>query len=329
MKQYILTTILAISLYVGETPAQQGKNIFSVKLEHHLISSGNNRPNINLYRDSTDYFLYALHRGMKVNQFAIYAGWSDSLLQKKTDQLIKAGFLTRSNKGKLYPACMITTQRDGRKMFILSETTATIIADSIRNILPLIEQLYPRLSFSTRYNFHDFAFFLLSDVLLDNWQINNLEREFLKSERTLHHGKHYYYQIAELEAAPARETFGIYGNQVRCADTICAAVYGNRRSGIQLERYFNDPTVPYVLPEDEKIFDEMANRFLPVLLKILKGKRAYFEKQYRGSVYRYEISFNEYFLWVYHFIYTRATDIMAERKMLTIPGSGNFFYRGK
>ena len=45
-----------------------------------------------------------------------------------------------------------------------------------------------------------------------------------------------------------------------------------------------------------------------------------------NNVYFIANTFDEFFIWWYHFIYTKATDIMNEKQMLEISKSGNFEY---
>lgn len=304
-------------------------NIFTTKLEHHLISSGDNRPDFNPYRDSVDYFLYALHTGISAGEFARSAGWTDSTLQSHVKQLENSGFITKGKGGELLPSCMIVTQSAGEKLYERSETAAKEIADSLRSFVPACKAAFSTLSFSGRHSFDELSFFLLSDVLLDNWQINNVEKEFINQPRTARHGKNYYYQVAELKPGDSIEVFGIYGNQVLCNDSFCVAVYGNRRSHIRLEEYFTRKDLPFITPEDEVIFKALADQFKPALISILQRHKAEFETGYRQSVYSEQISFAEYFMWLYHFIYTRATDILNEQGVIHIPADGNFFYSGK
>ncbi|MGB5008260.1 MAG: hypothetical protein WBO39_15090, partial [Ferruginibacter sp.] len=304
-------------------------NIFDVNLEHHLISSGDNRPDINLYKDSVVYFLYALHSGIQPEAFAWQAGWSDSMLKSKIRLLQQSDFLPNTDGEKLLPTCMIVTQETGQLLFAQSETVANEIADSIKIFIPFLQKEYPKLSFSGKQGFDDFSFFILSNVLLDNWQINNVEKEFVKQARTARHGKNYFYQIAELNPGDSLEVFGIYGNQVLCNDTICVAVYGNRRGKLNLADYFGRTGLPFISPADEELFKEMANLFKPQLIAVFEKYRETFVAAYQKSVYKNEISFAEYFMWYYHFIYTRVTEILAKRGLLKIPEGGNFFYSGK
>lgn len=329
IKVVILIVILIIVFSIATRARKTIDSLFSIKLEHHLISGGDNRPDFNPYKDSVDYFLYALHNGITERSFAEKVGWNDEKLRSKTDLLIKTGFLKKSNKGLLVPNVMIVTQKDGTSIYRNSEKTASEIADSIAVYMPQIKAAYAKLSLSKKYGFKKLSFFLVSNVLLDNWQINNIESQFVKKNRTSRHGKNYYYQIAELDPGSGREVFGIYGNKIQCGDTICAAVYGNKRVGVQLENYYADTSLPYLIPKDEEVFRQIAIGFLPALLSIFERNRSFFLEMYDQSTYNDEISFEEYFMWWYHFIYTRATDICGERQLISIPENGNFFYRGK
>jgi hypothetical protein len=70
---------------------------------------------------------------------------------------------------------------------------------------------------------------ILSNVLLDNWQIRNVEKEFLKTERPLRNGRRYYYALFEKPASQRSEAFGIYGNAVGSVDGIALNMYGKQR----------------------------------------------------------------------------------------------------
>jgi hypothetical protein len=321
--------VLLFCLYSFAACKNQGTNpavnIFETKLEHHLISSGDNRPDFNPYKDSVDYFLYALHTGMSPEAFAEAAGWTDSVLQKKIQLLQNSGFLNKADGEKLVPPCMVITQETGKQFYTLSENVAQEIAISIKQVIPVLKKEYSRFSFSGKYSFDTMSFFLLSDVLLDNWQINNVEKEFVQASRTPRHGKNYFYQVAELRPNDSIEVFGIYGNQVQCNDSFCVAVYGNRRSHVNLGDYFSRKDLPFITPGDEELFKTIANFFKPTLIHILQQHKTEFEDGYKRSVYSTQISFAEYFMWFYHFIYTKAIDVLNQDGIIHIPADGNFF----
>jgi len=62
------------------------------------------------------------------------------------------------------------------------------------------------------------------------------------------------------------------------------------------------------------------------LIGLLNKDREYIEGVFQKTGYSNEVTFEEFFMWWYHFIYTRATNILAEKNYITIPEQGNFFY---
>jgi hypothetical protein len=105
------------------------------------------------------------------------------------------------------------------------------------------------------------------------------------------------------------------------------SVYGNNRKRInqsQLQEYLRE-ALP-VSDNDDAVFNEMASSFRPKLIGLLKRDSDYVKEVFQKTGYSNEVSFEEFFIWWYHFIYTRATNTLAEKKVISIPEQGNFFY---
>jgi hypothetical protein len=92
-----------------------------------------------------------------------------------------------------------------------------------------IKSYYKELSSFSGISFENASFLILSNVVLDNWQINNIEKLFLKKERTLRHGLNYYHSLQEQKPGEEKESFGIYGNQMWGHGQLMIGVYGNNR----------------------------------------------------------------------------------------------------
>ncbi len=279
-----------------------------------IISRGDNVPDFEPTEDRMDLLLIALHKNIAPAEFARKTGFD----QAKIDKLLR--FLEGKNyahrlDGRWKPAVLIADADDGARLFEYALPVSKQIAAAIRESLPSIRERFSRMDMSRGRGFEDWSFFILGDVLLDNWQIRNVEREFLKAEaRPLRHGKNYY--TAFLEKNPKNEPFGIYGNQVGNV-----SVFGNNRRRAEAEATDNK-----VSAADGAALDKMAEGFRPRLLGVLEGARGYAEKVYADSGYSKEVAFNEFYIWWYHFIYTRAIDLMAEEGMLKVPAGGNFLY---
>jgi hypothetical protein len=72
---------------------------------------------------------------------------------------------------------------------------------------------------------------------------------------------------------------------------------------------------------------EYAEDYRPKLLNILNEQTDYSHMVYEKLGYSDEITFEEFFIFWYHFIYTDATNILAKNNKLIIPEEGNFYYK--
>lgn len=70
---------------------------------------------------------------------------------------------------------------------------------------------------------------LLSDVLLDNWQIDGIEAGFLHAPRPLRRGGRYYLAVVEHVTSAPIEALGFYGNHEEDAGPLSISLYGNQR----------------------------------------------------------------------------------------------------
>lgn len=308
--------ILILVLFTNSVIAQNYTidQVFEKRFQISFISRGDNLPDFKVKRDSMNLFLVSLHNGISEKEFQKKLNYSN----QKMDEIIQ--LLTTKNwlhkvDGKFKPSVFIATEKDGEKLYKYAEPISTQIANEIKKELPRIKKKFKNTDISKNQRFDEWSFLILSNVLLDNWQIFNVENEFLGAyARPLRHGKNYYASIRELTSE--REGFNIYGNQFGKI-----SVYGNNRNKANLEQ-----TKYFINKMDDKIFKDIANDFLPKLINILNKNKEYSQEVYKNLGYSNEIKFEEFYMWWYHFIYTQTTNKMKEKKILTIPKEGNFVY---
>ncbi len=309
-------------------------DVFSQQYEQKMISSGQNFPDFYAENDSLNLFLIALHERIPVKKFQKRVGWSSAELNTHIEFLKSKDWLAPGDS--LRPSIFIAGSDDGKALYSHSTPISLEISRAIEDELYKIKKQYQKTKLSKSQSFETMAFFILSDVLLDNWQINAVEKEFLKAEtRPERHQNYYYYAIMEHVQAP-REAFGIYGNQYRSLnDSTTLSIYGNNRT-VANTKLKNEPqfledilkTAPRLSAENQQEMGDIAALFKPVLLDILEKHRNYIRHVYQVSGYAKEISFEEFFIWWYHFIYTETTNMLAENGTLTVPEDGNFYYIG-
>lgn len=319
--QLLMISLLALPFTDTSDPI---RDLMETDYEEHFISSGDNFPQISLEEYQRHKFLVGLHMGLSVNKLAKALEWDKALLQEQISTLKDNGYLKQLN-GNFYPSINIITQKEGKRIFLHLEPVARELSGAIKNMEACLRGMYNKTSLKDQLTFEEMSFFLYSNVLLDNWQINAVEKRFLKKDRPLRHGNRYYIQYAEKDPEYAREVFGIYGNQYLCQNGSCFITYGNNRTNNYLPfRELEQLKIPVASKKDQQVFDEMASVFLPELIKILESQKEYFHQFYESNVYKNETSFEEFFIWYYHFLYTRTTDILEEQGHITIPRNGIF-----
>jgi hypothetical protein len=313
--------------------------ILSNQYEFKMISSGNNFPNFNTERDFLREIVVLLHNGIALDDIRKYYSWDTKTFDSKLGILKNSDYIKTGTDGKLYSNVFVCSLADGEKISKHLGTIAIQIADSIQNRLNSVIQEVKKAEALKAYKFEDISLLILSDVLLDNWQINNVESDFLKSFRTLRHGKHYYASFQEKKKGTYSEAFEIYGNQMENSGSFTICRYGNRRYSPEVvglnselkKEYVSSLSVkrtscPVIGEADNDQLQKIADSFKPTLLKILNNKREFIRKNYQESVYSKEISFEEYFIWIYHFIYTSVTDELIKRKVIKLPEKNVAFY---
>jgi hypothetical protein len=272
--------------------------------------------------------LTALHYNIPISEISSKFNWNDEKTNRNISLLINNRLLNKRND-KYFPALGIFSYERGNLLKKKSVVIAKEIVDSIKGKLSEVKRIHSEMRISKTHKFYDLSFFYLSNVLLDNGQINNVERNFLNKERPLRNGERYYLAIFEKEKDEIIEPYGIYGNQGLIRnDSVYIAVYGNKRTKLNIgwENYMNKTVYNFTKGDSEKLFNEMPNSFFPTLINILEKNRLYFETTYKKLEFDKEISFEEFFIWWYHFIYTEATDILIEQVLIKKPEKGLFYY---
>lgn len=306
-----------LSVFINRINAQTSNidQIFNKKFGGSLISNGDNFPDFPIRKDSMNLLLISLHKNIDISEFKSKTKFSDPKLDSIIHFLENKNFIHRV-ENQYKPTVFIADAENGMALYKYALPISKKIAAAVKESLPSIKEKFAKTEIAKTQSLEDWSFYILSNVLLDYGQIKNVEREFLKTtSRPQRNGKNYYCSI--MEKNDKNEPFGIYGNQM---GTVC--VYGNNRIGLKATA-----TKYQISNSDYAIFNKVAEDFLPHLLNILESKREYAENIYKEMGYSKEITFDEFYIWWYHFIYTKATDLMAEDKILKVPDGGNFIYQ--
>lgn len=239
MTRTIALSLAALSLLTATSLSAQEaagyvedriQDLLDRRYDYKLISSGQNFPSVKVQRDNRGELIVLLHDRIPVSSIQDHFGWSDQDMTRRLNELVGAGLLHRTAEGDHVPTVLVMSIGDVARYMPVPDALVAETAELIREQLPAIRRRYMEIRGFQNLSFETASFLLLSDVLLDNWQINAIEREFLRAKRPLRAGSRYYYSIQEASAVDSREAFGIYGNQYRGYGDVTVGVYGNRRN---------------------------------------------------------------------------------------------------
>lgn len=252
--------------------------------DHKMISSGQNFPAVNVQREHRGELLILLREGIPPASIRDHFGWSEAELARRLDELMEADLVERTQAGTYLPTVMLMPLGDVARYMKVPEALVAETSELVVRYLPDVKRRYAEIAGFRGIPFEAASLLVLSDVLLDNWQINAVEREFLNAERPLRSGSRYYYSIQEKPAGSPIEAFGIYGNQYRGFGPVTVGVYGNRRTdNPQNFQTLAADEIGHLFGQTPEAVNEFKAEFLDRIVDFSRGQRqAVSERELRG-----------------------------------------------
>ena len=328
MKHLIILLAVTILASYSFKSNRTVENILDASLKVYQIS-GYQGPKIDIKKDSLAQFLTALHYNIPLSEIEHALKWSPETTEKNINALIENKLLTKK-EDYYQPTLGVLTLERGDLLEEKAQKVANEIADSICKWLPEIKKIHNKTNISEQHDFSELSLFYLSNVILDNFQIQRMEEEFLNQKRPLRNGSRYYLAIVEDKPDNITEPFGIYGNRgLHWNDSIGICVYGNKRikSNVGWENYKDKNIHDFDENDTQLITQNMPDIFFPCLLDILNKNKSYFEAIYNELNFDNEVSFEEFFIFWYHFIYTETTDILIAKNIVQKSQNEMFYYQ--
>jgi hypothetical protein len=230
---------LAVSTVAAQTSADYTEStirkILSRRWENKMISSGDNFPSANLRRDALGEVAALLHYGIPKDAILGHYGWTQAEFDRRLETLVEAELVRTDGEGGHHPTFLVLGVGDAARYFPVAAPLVAQAAAVIEEHLSEVRARYAGIDAFRGIPFEDASLLILSDVLLDNWQINEIERRVVGAERPLRAGSRYYYSMQEVAPWRDGEAFGIYGNQMGGVGDWLIGVYGNRRRSDNLQ----------------------------------------------------------------------------------------------
>lgn len=200
----------------------------STRFEWAMISVGNNMPAIDV-DDKYNAILAELHLRQPASEIARRLKLAPAELRIRLDALVREGLARADGRGGYLPTALVITLDDAARHLRADPAVVSETVDIITRALPDVRRRYARLPGFRHVSFGRASLLVLSDALLDNWQINRVEDEFLRVPRPQRAGGRYYYAVFERRAGDPVESLGIYGNHTEDLGGVSLNLYGNQR----------------------------------------------------------------------------------------------------
>ena len=232
MFRHLFFALLGMLLLPAPSICQDIGKILASDYEYKMISSGRNYPTVDIQANHLGEICILLHHRVPVEEINRYFHWSDQELQSRLDILLKENLIKRDDRFGYLPSFMLISLEDGKRLAKPGGDLEKQVTRLIVTKLPEIRKRYDEIEGLRGMPFQKTSLLILSNVLPDNWQIRNVEQRFLRAERPLRNGMHYYYSIQEKVKGAPTEAFGIYGNMNSGYGSASVSLYGNQRQGL-------------------------------------------------------------------------------------------------
>jgi hypothetical protein len=240
-----------------------------------------------------------------------------------SSELLEEGLLAIDAEGSIHSNAMVIQIADGAKLYALSKLYSQGIRQILKINMAAIEEKTCAIVEFLGQPFLKNSFLILSNVILDNWQIQNIERFYLEQERPLRGGKRFYFSVME-SSLDERDPFGIYGNVSQNVGSDFYCFYGNSQRALRpvdFTELAHKNEVQTLSQNSNAALSKIALIVCNDLIRFFKGIDKELRDYHATSSWAH-LTYAEFFIWWYHFLYTQVTNDLARSGDLIIPKSG-------
>lgn len=221
--------------------------------------------------------LVLMFNGIEEDEIKDHFDLNETEYKEAINGLFSQGLIKRNEEGKFIPACMIIDNKCLDQIVKDFRDLGKNFAEIVIDRSSKIKDAYAKISSFKNIQFEKMSGFILYEVMLNKRQFKNIEEKFIKGEPPKRGESRYYIALQEKDWLT------------------------------------NNSMAPQINSEDDKKLFEMTGLVIDDLLNQLEYNRPLLVKSFLNSVYKDQISFREWFVWVYQFITREARDILSRR----------------
>ena len=197
--------------------------------EQKIISTGNNYPAINFNDKQYEAICIYPQNRKPLKELAAIEGVALEEIYTQINELLHEGLVDQIAKDIYLPNFPVIAVSDANKYFKVQDSVVSQTISKIEKLLSQVKDKCMEIRGLSMFPFESISLLILSNVLLDNFQIRNVEKMVLQADRPSRSGKNYYFSLQE-KGDNQSEAFGIYGNMYLEYGSRLFAIYGNNRN---------------------------------------------------------------------------------------------------
>jgi len=266
--------------------------------------------------------LILLHNNFDKDKIKHHLGLSDIEYEEKINYLYANSLIKKKDDGTFVPSCMIVDFENQKQLKRIAEPIGKIAAEIIIARLPMIKNFYSKhftnvnnkqKSELQKNSFEDMSLLILSNVVLNKWQLENIQERFIKSFPPRRGNKNFYAALFQLK--DDNNSLIYFEKSINDSIKVYSKNYSVENSfNVASKNFTNYKNIVLQINKgEEKYFEQMASIITKDLIENLNKQKPKLVKYYLNSVYKEETSFWEWLNWLYQFIIAEATDELIQR----------------
>lgn len=170
--------------------ADSGFEIYPQKLKSSIIELG---------QKNMKEIILLLHNRVETEDIIEYFNIKKDDYDLIINTLYGEGLIKKSTSGKFIPACMVVNSEDEKEIRKFAGEFGSKISEIIIDRYSKIRNSNLSIPGFSAESFDNSSLFILYNVLLDKWQIKNIEEKFLRAEPPQRSGERYYLLIHQID----------------------------------------------------------------------------------------------------------------------------------
>ncbi|MBX3006520.1 MAG: hypothetical protein KF816_00695 [Melioribacteraceae bacterium] len=325
MKKVVLLVFIII-LFVSCSQKKDADQFLSNEYSVHVLPQIQNL-NIDIREKDYQSILVLLHEKFKINEIKEKLKIKDDRMDLLINDLYSNGLIKLNENKEYIPTCFVITESDITHLQSFVQKTGEEMSGIAIDRLEIIKKEYTNTDLARNHSFENASLFVLGNVVHGNFQLKNVEEQFLKAEAPKRGSEKSYVSIIQKNNLDENFLFNLYTQKENFIDLKVVYTFGND----PWKKKVNDSNLKIepllISKKDQEIFNSLADLIFEDISNYLERIKPLMVKLYLNSNYKEETSFREFSMWIYQLLATSSINSLFQKKYITGTESISFHYQ--